>query len=138
MKTQKKINNFCIEVNRMNATTLMNLVEIEPASIEQTIIFCNWFKIVLCIKEFEEEDIEYWQEQTKGIKNILLMNMNPTEALEKFRNDEFIDMVFFNKSVYIDYNRKLYDSGFISGKGKCLKIIKKPKKINNYWVAKKQ
>lgn len=139
----KKINNFCIELNRIYPTSLMNIVEIIPISPEYTTILCNWFKIVLCVKKWTDSEFEYFSECMNTTKNILLMNDNPLDVADKF-NNKFVDILLINsniKELYYKWQDKIYHNGFICGvnKKKIPSFIKVDKKYKSgFWLARKE
>ena len=118
-------------------TALMNMVEIEPISIEQTVLFCKWFRMVMCIREFDDDELSLWKESLKGFGNIMIANITPLEAYDKFRKEEFIDCLFFNNDIHADYINLVYEKGFVSGKGKQNIIKGKLKTVKGYWLARK-
>jgi len=139
----KKINNFCIELNRIYPTSLMNIVVIDPPTFEQIEILCSWFKIVLCVKKWDDNEFEYFSECMNITKNILLMNDNPLEVADKF-NEKFVDIVLINsniKELYYKWQDKIYHNGFICGvnKNKIPSFIKADKKYKSgFWLARKE
>ena len=119
----------------------MNIIEINPISPEQTTIICNWFKIVLCVSKFKDNEFEYFSECMNTTKNLLVMNDDPLDVADKF-NNEFVDIILINSDVnnlYYKWQEKVYHKGFMCGVGKAPSFIKVDKKYKSgYWLVRKE